>query len=644
MIQLSQVSLQRGNQFLLETADLTIFESQKIGLIGANGAGKSSLFDMIRGGLQADTGNIILPSQKRIAFMAQEVAATKRTALDYCLDGDTALREIESNIEQAEKADDATAHAHWLAEFDTAQGYTSRARAETLLQGLGFKMADMNKPVSDFSGGWCIRLNLAKALMSPSDILLLDEPTNHLDLDAVVWLESWLRQYTGTLILISHDRDFLDAITTHIVHLYQQKLVLYKGNYSSYERQRAEHLAQQQATYERQQVRKAHLQTYVDRFRYKATKAKQAQSRLKMLEKMESIGPAHIDSQFEFTIPVAEKTSAQLLALTQATLGYRKVDDSDVDSGAVTQINTTNFGVRDGQRIGLLGPNGAGKSTLIKSLVGELELLSGEIVYGENLKIGYFSQNQLDALDLGTSPIVHIQRLTPTALERDVRRYLGGFGFTGDDATRKVEGFSGGEKARLALSLIVWTRPNLLILDEPTNHLDLEMRQALTEALQEFSGAILLVSHDRHLLNSTVDEFYLVADHEIKEFDGDLPSYYQWLQQRQLIDKQNAKVENFDKLDKKEERRKAAELRQQLRPLQKQLEKHDKAMQQAQQKLDEISEKMADADLYDVSNKDKLQTLLSDEAKWKKSLIEHEESWMLVQESLEEAEVASLIE
>jgi len=512
------------------------------------------------------------------------------------------------------------------------------------LQGLGFKMADMNKPVSDFSGGWCIRLNLAKALMSPSDILLLDEPTNHLDLDAVVWLESWLRQYTGTLILISHDRDFLDAITTHIVHLYQQKLVLYKGNYSSYERQRAEHLAQQQATYERQQVRKAHLQTYVDRFRYKATKAKQAQSRLKMLEKMESIGPAHIDSQFEFTIPVAEKTSAQLLALTQATLGYRKVDDSDVDSGAVTQINTTNFGVRDGQRIGLLGPNGAGKSTLIKSLVGELELLSGEIVYGENLKIGYFSQNQLDALDLGTSPIVHIQRLTPTALERDVRRYLGGFGFTGDDATRKVEGFSGGEKARLALSLIVWTRPNLLILDEPTNHLDLEMRQALTEALQEFSGAILLVSHDRHLLNSTVDEFYLVADHEIKEFDGDLPSYYQWLQQRQLIDKQNAKVENFDKLDKKEERRKAAELRQQLRPLQKQLEKHDKAMQQAQQKLDEISEKMADADLYDVSNKDKLQTLLSDEAKWKKSLIEHEESWMLVQESLEEAEVASLIE
>ncbi len=376
-------------------------------------------------------------------------------------------------------------------------------------------MTDMIKPVSDFSGGWCIRLNLAKALMSPSDILLLDEPTNHLDLDAVLWLESWLRQYTGTLILISHDRDFLDAITTHIVHLFQQKLILYKGNYTSYERQRAEHLAQQQATFERQQVRKAHLQTYVDRFRYKATKAKQAQSRLKMLEKMENIGPAHIDSQFEFTIPVAEKTSAQLLSLTQATLGYKGVGGSEI-----AQINMTNFNVRDGQRIGLLGPNGAGKSTLIKSLVGELELLSGALVYGENVKIGYFSQNQLNALDLEASPILHIQRLTSTALERDVRRYLGGFGFTGDDATRKVKGFSGGEKARLALSLIVWTRPNLLILDEPTNHLDLEMRQALTEALQEFSGAILLVSHDRHLLNSTVDEFYLVADHEIKAFDG----------------------------------------------------------------------------------------------------------------------------
>lgn len=634
MIQLSQVSLQRGDQFLLSMADLTIFEGQKVGLIGANGAGKSSLFDMVRGKLQTDTGDVILPRQKQIAFMAQEVEMTEKTALEYCLDGDVRLREVQANIVQAEIDNDANRHAHWLAEFDLLQGYSAQARAETLLQGLGFKMADMAKPVSGFSGGWGIRLNLAKALMCPSDILLLDEPTNHLDLDAVVWLENWLRQYAGTLILISHDRDFLDAITTHIVHLYQQKLVLYKGNYSNYERQRAERLAQQQANYEKQQTRKAHLQSYVDRFRYKATKARQAQSRLKMLEKMEEIGPAHIDSQFEFTIPLAEKTSEQLLSLIDTSLGYK------VNDGELAQLNSVNFSVRDGQRIGLLGPNGAGKSTLIKSLVGEIEVLSGELVTGENTQIGYFSQNQLKALDLEADPILHIQRLTPTALERDIRNYLGGFGFRGDDATRKVAGFSGGEKARLALSLIAWLKPNLLVLDEPTNHLDLEMRHALTEALQAFAGGVLLVSHDRHLLNSTVDEFYLVADHSVRAFDGDLSSYYDWLQQRQLDAKSSSKIEVTEKVDKKEERRRAAELRQQLKPLKQQLEKHDKAMQQAQQKLDEITESMTDSDLYEERNKEKLQTLLNDEAKWRKALLESEEAWLLAQESLDEAQAS----
>ena len=635
MIQFTQVSLQRGRQFLLEMADLTIYEGQKVGLIGANGAGKSSLFAMLRGDLHADTGEVIFPQQRRIAFMAQEVTDTDRSALDYCLDGDEWLREIESNIEQAEQKNDASAHAHWLGEFETAHGYSSRSRAETLLQGLGFKMADMSKPVTDFSGGWRIRLNLAKALMCPSDVLLLDEPTNHLDLDAVMWLESWLRQYPGTLILISHDRDFLDAITTHIIHLYQKKLTVYKGNYSDYERQRAAHLAQQQANYERQQTRKAHLQTYVDRFRYKATKAKQAQSRLKMLEKMGDIAPAHIDSQFQFSIPVADKTSAQLVNLVEADLGYQ------IEGGVLSQLPKTNFNLRDGQRIGLLGPNGAGKSTLIKSLVGELALLDGERVCGENLKVGYFSQHQLSALDLDATPVLHIQRLTATALESDIRRYLGGFGFIGDDALRTVRDFSGGEKARLALSLIAWTKPNLLILDEPTNHLDLEMRQALTEALQEFPGSILLVSHDRHLLNSTVDEFYLVADQQISEFDGDLAAYYDWLQKRQLAGRQQEKASanvNLDKVDKKEERRKAAELRQQLRPLRKLVEKHEKAVHKAQGKLDEISEKMADGELYDISNKDKLQALLSDEAKWKKDLEENEEAWFEAQESLEEAE------
>jgi ATP-binding cassette subfamily F protein 3 len=475
--------------------------------------------------------------------------------------------------------------------------------------------------------------------MCPSDILLLDEPTNHLDLDAVMWLENWLRNYPGTLLLISHDRDFLDGICSHIVHLYQKKLNLYKGNYSDYERQRAEHLAQQQSMFEQQQRKRAHLQEYVDRFRYKATKAKQAQSRLKMLEKMEQIGPAHIDSQFEFSIPMAEKTSAQLVSLIQADLGYVLEDGSHK-----VQLPQSNFSIRDGQRIGLLGPNGAGKSTLIKSLVQELDLLNGERVYGENTKIGYFSQHQLSALDLEASPVLHIQRITPTALEADVRKYLGGFGFIGDDALRAVKGFSGGEKARLALSLIAWRKPNLLVLDEPTNHLDIEMRQALTEALQEFNGAILVVSHDRHLLNSTVDEFFLVADHKIEAFDGDLHSYHQWLQARQQqanqAERAVANEAKADKVDRKEERRKAAELREKLRPLRKAIEKHEKTMQTAQSHLDTISEAMSDNSLYEAANKDKLQALLSDEAKWKKSLEEAEEAWFEAQDELEQAEAA----
>ncbi|WP_417529056.1 ATP-binding cassette domain-containing protein [Marinomonas shanghaiensis] len=637
MIQFTEVSLQRGTQFLLEEADLTIFEGQKVGLIGANGAGKSSLFAMIKGELHADTGEVILPGQRRIAFMAQEVEETQRSALDYCLDGDDKLREIESNIAKAQASGDDHAHAIWLGEYENAHGYTAQSRGETLLQGLGFKMTDMQRPVSDFSGGWRIRLNLAKALMCPSDVLLLDEPTNHLDLDAVMWLENWLRQYPGTLLLISHDRDFLDGICSHIVHLYQKQLVLYKGNYSDYERQRAEHLAQQQANYEKQQEKRAHLQQYVDRFRYKADKAKQAQSRLKMLEKMEIIGPAHIDSQFEFTIPVAEKTSQLLINLSQADLGYTS------ESGTKTvQLGNTNFALRDGQRIGLLGPNGAGKSTLIKSIVGEISILAGDRILGENLKIGYFSQHQLSALDLEASPLLHIQRLTPKVLESDIRRYLGGFGFIGDDALRAVKGFSGGEKARLALSLISWTKPNLLVLDEPTNHLDIEMRQALTEALQEFPGSILLVSHDRHLLNSTVDEFYLVADHQIQAFDGDLPAYHAWLQARQAsaaqLEKSESAGDKIDRIDRKEERRKAAEMREKLRPLRKQIEKYEKAVHTAQEHLDRIAEAMADASLYEADQRNKLQSLLSDEAKWKKAQAESEEAWFEAQEELEEAE------
>ncbi len=642
MITLESLSLQRGTLTLLKDTSVIIHRAQRIGVVGANGAGKSSLFKLLLGELHPDSGDLLLPGNLRIAHMAQEVHALDKSALEYVLDGDKELRRIEQALANAEASGDHSKTGDLHAQMEAIHGYTARNRAEQLLLGLGFTMAQTQLPVKSFSGGWRIRLNLAQALLMPSDLLLLDEPTNHLDLDATLWLESWLKQYPGTLLLISHDRDFLDSVANHIAHLEQQKINMYRGNYSAFELLRAERLSQQQAQFEKQQVRVAQIENFVRRFKAKASKAKQAQSRVKELERMEMIAPAHVDSPFEFTIPCAEKTSSPLLVLDQAAIGY----------GEKTILDTVSLSLLPGMRIGLLGPNGAGKSTLIKTLVGDVSPQSGVYTAGENLKVGYFAQHQLEELDLNATPLLHVQRLSPKVSEQEIRNYVGGFGFKGDDADTEVKRFSGGEKARLALALIAWQKPNLLLLDEPTNHLDLEMRLALTLSLQAFPGAVIMVSHDRHMLRNTVDEFWLVCDGQVQPFDGDLEDYHQWLKQRTLgqnkaqsNDQSNSStVEgNEPKRDRKEERRLAAQRREQLRPLKKQLDKLEKQLDNTQSELSEVEQALAEPDIYDATNKDKLQALLKKQGELSQQSEAIEEEWMLVQEELEalEAELES---
>ena len=532
MIRLQNLTLQRGPQRLLEDAELTLHAGHKAGLIGANGAGKSSLFALLRGELHPDSGDCFLPADWRIAHMRQEIETLERLAVDYVLDGDLRLREVQRDLAAAEAAHDGAAQARLHSELDSADGYTADARARKLLAGLGFTNEQMDRQVGDFSGGWRMRLNLAQALMCPSDLLLLDEPTNHLDLDAIIWLEEWLKSYPGTLLLISHDRDFLDAVVDHVAHVDQRKITLYRGGYTAFERARAERLAQQQQAYEKQQAQRAHMESYIARFKAQATKARQAQSRIKALERMEELSAAHVDSPFDFVFRESTKISSPLIDLSDARLGY----------GDKTVLEKVKLQLTPGARIGLLGPNGAGKSTLIKNLAGELSPLAGRLTRGENTVVGYFAQHQLDSLDAKASPLLHLQRLAPTEREQTLRDFLGGFDFRGARIDEPVLNFSGGEKARLALALIAWDRPNLLLLDEPTNHLDLEMRLALTMALQEFSGAVLVVSHDRHLLKSTTDNFYLVADGKVEEFDGDLEDYARWLVEYR---QRNAPVSNY---------------------------------------------------------------------------------------------------
>ncbi|MBT4592346.1 MAG: ATP-binding cassette domain-containing protein [Porticoccaceae bacterium] len=625
MISLTDVEMRRGTKVLLSEAELTVHPGQHIGIIGANGSGKSSLFKLLLGEVTPDSGNFAIPPQWRIAHMAQELATSERNVLDFVLDGDPVLRKIEQMVEQAlaSGADHELADAY--EKMDGINGFDAHYRAEQLLHGLGFHQSEVGRPVNSFSGGWRIRLNLAQSLMSPSDLLLLDEPTNHLDLDATLWLESWLKSYSGTLLIISHDRDFLDNVVSRIVHIKHQKSIMYKGNYSAFERVRSERLALQQASYEKQQKRKKDVEAFVARFRYKASKAKQAQSRLKELQRMEDIAPAHVDSPFYFNFSSPKEAYSALVNLSMATLGHqgKKV------------LSNVNLDLQPGTRIGLLGPNGAGKSTLISSLTGELDLIEGVRVYGDNVHIGYFAQHQLEVLDLQASALLHIQRISPTATDQVVRNFLGGFDFHNDKALDPIRDFSGGEKARLALALIVWQRPNLLLLDEPTNHLDIEMRHALTMALQNYEGALLVISHDRHLLRNTVDEFYLVADGTLCEFDGDLKDYQAWLKKfvRDIDAKRPLVLEPVE--DKKVARQKAAQTRERMAPITKKIRQLETLMTQLQTDLAQIEAQLADENIYKDEQKMELNDHLSAQIEVKRRLSTYEEQWLECQEALE---------
>ncbi len=627
MITATELSLARGAKYLIKSSSFTIHPNHKVGLVGANGCGKSSLFASLLGTLPPDLGNLTMPASWKIATVKQETPALDQSALDYVMDGDIEYRQLEAKLEQARDNDNGTLEATIINQIDTINGYSLPARSAELLHGLGFMQEQLVNPVKSFSGGWRMRLNLAQALISRADLLLLDEPTNHLDLDAVIWLQRWLKRFTGTLVLISHDRDFLDDVIGQILHIEHQTAKLYSGNYSAFERQRAEHLAQQDAQYQKQQKEVAHLTSFVDRFRAKASKAKQAQSRLKRLQKLPDLAPAHVDSQFTFSFEQPDTLPYPLLALTESQCGYSN-DAIILENVGMTLV--------PGSRIGLLGRNGAGKSTLIKSLAGDLALLKGERYCAQDLKVGYFSQHQLEQLHMPSSAIEHITRAKPDITELQARSFLGRFGFSGDQALDKVATMSGGEKARLVLALIVLEKPQLLLLDEPTNHLDLEMRQALVLALQDFDGAIILIAHDRYLLESCVDEFYLVANGRVTDFDGDIDDYQQWLNDDKKQTVKANKIVSEPQVDKKQQRKEQAELRKKASPLRKQADKFEKLVQNHQDELTEVEAKLADSDIYQAEHKAKLTDLLKRQAKIKQDLEAHEMQWLDLEEQIEE--------
>lgn len=628
MIVFSSLQIRRGVRVLLDNATATINPGQKVGLVGKNGCGKSTLLSLLKNEISADGGNFTYPGNWQLSWVNQETPALSVPAMDYVIDGDREYRKLEAELNAANERNDGHAIATVHGKLDAIDAWTIRSRASTLLHGLGFSNEQLERPVSDFSGGWRMRLNLAQALICRSDLLLLDEPTNHLDLDAVIWLEKWLKSYQGTLILISHDRDFLDPVVDKIIHIEQESMFEYTGNYSSFERQRAVRLSQQQAMYESQQQRVAHLQSFVDRFKAKASKAKQAQSRIKTLERMEMIAPAHVDNPFHFSFRAPESLPNPLLKMEKVSAGY----------GDRIILDSIKLNLVPGSRIGLLGRNGAGKSTLIKLLAGELAPVRGDIGLAKGIKLGYFAQHQLEYLRADESPLQHLARLAPQEMEQKLRDYLGGFGFQGDKVTENTGRFSGGEKARLVLALIVWQRPNLLLLDEPTNHLDLDMRQALTEALIEFEGALVVVSHDRHLLRSTTDDLYLVHDSKVEPFDGDLEDYQQWLSDVQKQESQPAEgaKDNANSAQaRKDQKRRDAELRTQTQPLRKEITRLEKEMEKLNATLEAVEEKLGDSGLYDQSRKAELTECLQVQAKTKSSLEECEMAWLDAQEQLE---------
>ena len=628
MIQFKNLSLTRGVKVLIEGASLQLHPGHKVGLTGANGAGKSSLFALLRGELHAESGDLEMPPHWVIAHVAQETPAISDAAIEFVLNGDVELRSIERALAEAEANHQGEKIGELHARFSEIDGYSARARAAELLHGLGFGDSDLARPVADFSGGWRVRLNLASALMCRSDLLLLDEPTNHLDLDAVIWLEGWLKDYRGTLLLISHDRDFLDAVVNHIAHIEQQRLTLYRGGYSDFERQRAERLAQQQSMYERQQREMAHLHSYIDRFRAKATKARQAQSRIKALERMELISAAHVDSPFSFGFRAMRGAPDPLLVLDSVSVGY---------NGQVV-LRDLGLTLRPGERLGLLGRNGAGKSTLIKLLAGNLKPLHGKRIEGKELNIGYFAQHQLEQLRPDESPLQHMLRLDMQTREQEHRNYLGGFDFRGDMVSAPCGPFSGGEKSRLALALLIWTRPNLLLLDEPTNHLDLEMRHALTLALQEYDGGVVLVSHDRALLRATCDRFVLVADGAAQTFDGDLEDYREWLATQRSAQKAEERI-GQEKSPQKNDRAQSKTERQarivERRPLIKETEQLEAKMGNWQKEKSQCDERLADPMLYSSTDKTPLQLLLKRQAELAQLIEQAEERWLEMHQRLE---------
>ena len=628
MIELKNLTLQRGSKLLLDKANLTVSPQRRVGLVGRNGTGKSSLFALIKGEIAQDGGDVLLPAHWKLASVAQETPALDISALDYVLQGDGELQLFQTALHEAEVKNDGMKQAEYHAKLEEIDAYSAPARAAKLLSGLGFSQEEHGRPVKSFSGGWRMRLNLAQALMCRADLLLLDEPTNHLDLETVLWLENHLSGLPCTQIIISHDRDFLNATTTQTVELSDQKLTLYGGNYDFYQAERARRLAQQQAAYLKQQAQIKHLQSFIDRFKAKATKAVQAQSRMKALDKLERIAPAHFDSGFSFEFDSPAHLPNPLLQLDKADLGY----------GGEPVLHGIDLSLESGARYGLLGVNGSGKSTFIKTLAGELNVLSGRIVRSDKLNIGYFAQHQLDTLRPDQSPLWHIQKLSPDVREQEIRNFLGSFNFVGDAALQKTEPFSGGEKARLALAMIVWQKPNLLLLDEPTNHLDLDMRHALTLALQSFQGALIVVSHDRSLLEATTDSFLLIEQGRLKTFDGDLEDYRRYrLAQENAAAAPAASAQSRNRRDAK---RVEAQIRQEKarlgKPLQQKIDQAEKEMAALSEIQTACEAFLAQEDAYSDANKAKLQQTLAQLAETKVKLSELEESWLGWQEDLEQ--------
>ena len=669
MIRFQQVTLARGIKPLLDNVDVTLNPGDKIGLIGANGAGKSSLFGLLRGELHADLGSIDFPSKWRMAYVAQETPALDRAALEYAIDGDVTLRRLEDELAFLESEPDTSANGILIGELYSAladaDAYTVRSRGEQLLTGLGFTMEQMGQPVASFSGGWRMRLNLAQALMCPSDLLLLDEPTNHLDLDAIIWLEDWLKRYPGTLIIISHDRDFLDGVVNVIVHIDERKLKRYSGNYSSFERQRAAQMILAQGALEKQTRQRTHLESFISRFKAQASKARQAQSRMKALAKMEELAPLRAAAEFSFEFREPANAPNPLLVMEDVSAGYRIEDESSHKVVEKTIVSGINFSLQIGQRIGLLGVNGAGKSTLIKTIAGELSPLTGDSQFGKGLAIGYFAQHQVEMLRHEESPLWHLGHIAPTVREQELRNFLGSFNFNGAMVTSKIAPFSGGEKARLALALIVWQRPNLLLLDEPTNHLDLETREALTMALAQFEGTLVVVSHDRHLLRATTDQFIIVADGKLQPFDGDLDDYRDWLFKTKLATKVGAAASTAAALpavsskaasavapaaapgasgaERRDQKKADAEDRQKLaakrKPIEAKLKKLEEQIAKRGAQKATVDARLADPLMYDQANKKELKTLLTDQSFYAKEVAQLEAEWLEHQEALEQASV-----